>query len=202
MPKKTGVLRHGFKCLFSPINQVFNFISRWLLFLVVITQIRSKGREYNDQDYCVYRDAKLTLLGPLGAFADALNPGPLSVLQAAYATLNVGNVDAAMGFFTSDVELWDARGQKRDGLEGIRRWIEGNFKANIPYVIGTAEVKGNKIHTKENFSPSYFEKLGVNPLTFGMLATIEGKGKGRASRYFLSPTMSKRRCIWVGECSC
>lgn len=75
--------------------------------------------------------AMLTLLAPLGAFADALNPNPLSVLQAAYATIKLGNVDAAMCFFTSDAELWNSRGQKMDGLEGIRRWNESNVKANI-----------------------------------------------------------------------
>lgn len=55
--------------------------------------------------------AMLALLTPLGAFADALNPEPLPLLQAAYATFNLGNVDAAMGFFPGDEELWDSRGK-------------------------------------------------------------------------------------------
>jgi len=135
--------------------------------------------------------AMLTLFAPLGAFADALNPDPLSVLQAAYATFNVGNVDAAMGFFTSDAELWDSRGQKKNGLEGIRGWIASNVKANIQYVIGTPQVKGNKILDKAAYNPSYFDKLGVNPLTFGQVVIIEGN-KIRSYRPYVPLSEVKR----------
>ena len=120
-------------------------------------------------------NAMLTLVAPMGAFADALNPDPLSVLQAAYATFNVGNVDAAMGFFADNAELWDSRGRKTEGREGIRRWIEGNAKANVQYVIGpTPRVEGNTIYLRRENSPSYFDKLGVNPMITGTLATIDG----------------------------
>lgn len=118
--------------------------------------------------------AAMLALSALSAFADALHPDPLSVLQAAYATFNVGNIDAAMSFFTSDAELWDSRGRKIEGLEGIRRWLDANVKANIQYVIGTPDVTGNKIHTRQEISPSYFDKLGVNPVIFGTVVTIDG----------------------------
>jgi hypothetical protein len=127
-----------------------------------------------------------------GTFADALNPDPLSVLQAAYATFNVGNVDAAMGFFTSDAELWNSRGKKVDGLEGIRGWIQSNAKANIQYYVGTKpKVNGNKILDKADYNPSYFDKLGVNPLTFGQVITIEGN-KIRSYRPYVPLSEVKR----------
>lgn len=119
--------------------------------------------------------AILAFLAPLGAFADTLNPDPLSVLQAAYAAFNVGNVDASMGFFAKDAELWDSRGGKREGLDGIRGWVEANAKANVQFIVGPSpQVKGNKIHTKQEYSPPYFDKLSINPLITGTVATIEG----------------------------
>ena len=80
---------------------------------------------------------------------------------------------------------------KTEGLEGIRKWLESNVKANILYVIGTPEIKGNKIHTRQEISPSYFDKLGVNPLTFGTLITIE-RNKIRSYRPYVPLFAVKR----------
>lgn len=49
------------------------------------------------------------------AALDARDPDPLSVLEAAYAAWNFGNIDASMAFLTDDAELIDSRGRKTLG---------------------------------------------------------------------------------------
>ena len=110
-----------------------------------------------------------------GASADALNPDPLSVYKAFCAARNVGNVDAAMGFFTDNAELWDSRGRKRGGTVGIRNWIEGNTKDNLHCTVGPASrVEGNNIYDIAETNIPYFDSLGINPVTIGKLVTVNG----------------------------
>lgn len=57
---------------------------------------------------------------------DARHPDPLSVVAAAFAAQNVGNVDAAVAFYTDDARITNTRGKAAlPGREGVRRFHEG-----------------------------------------------------------------------------
>src|ERR1700735_4883856 len=80
---------------------------------------------------------------------DARHPDPMSVVTAAFAAQNVGNVDATVAFYTDDALITNTRGKAMPpGREGGREFHEANRDANVQLSVGpTPRSDGNKITT-------------------------------------------------------
>jgi hypothetical protein len=83
---------------------------------------------------------------------DARHPDPLSVVAAAFAAQNVGNVDAAVAFYTDDALLTNTRGKVAPtGKEGVRHFHERDRAENVQFSLGpNPMVDGNKVTTPDN----------------------------------------------------
>jgi hypothetical protein len=64
---------------------------------------------------------------------DARNPDPLSVVNAAFAAQNVGNVDAATAFYMPDAVITNTRGRRQPS---VRAFHESNRDANAQFGVG------------------------------------------------------------------
>jgi hypothetical protein len=68
---------------------------------------------------------------------DARHPDPLSVVAAAFAAQDVGNVDAATAFCTDEAQITTTRGKVApSGKEGVRRFHESKRAANVQFSLG------------------------------------------------------------------
>src|SRR5689334_12873647 len=75
---------------------------------------------------------------------DARNPDPVSVVAAAFAAQNVGNIEAATAFYTDDAVITNTRGRR----VGVRGFHESNRAANVQFGLGLntgVRVEGNKV---------------------------------------------------------
>jgi len=107
---------------------------------------------------------------------DARHPDPLSVVAAAFAAQNVGNVDAAVAFYTDDARLTNTRGKVAPtGKEGVRHFHEGDRAANVQFSLGlNPMVDGSKVTTLTTTTIDFFEKVGLGPVEVGNVFIVEG----------------------------
>lgn len=107
---------------------------------------------------------------------DARHPDPLSVVAAAFAAQNVGNVDAAVAFYADDALLTNTRGKVAPtGKEGVRHFHEGDRAANVQFSLGpNPMVDGNKVTTLTTTTIEFFEKVGLGPVEVGNVFIVEG----------------------------
>jgi hypothetical protein len=117
----------------------------------------------------------VTFANPAHAM-DARHPDPTSVVAAAFAAQNVGNVDAATAFYTDDALITNTRGKVLPtGKEGVRHFHEGNRNANVQFNLGSnPTVDGNKITTRTTTTIDFFEKVGLGPVEVGNVIIIDG----------------------------
>jgi hypothetical protein len=107
---------------------------------------------------------------------DARHPDPLSVVAAAFAAQNVGNVDAAAAFYADDAFITNTRGKAAaTGKEGVRHFHEANRAANVQFGVGPSPmVDGNKVTTLTTTTIDFFDKVGLGPVEVGNVITVEG----------------------------
>jgi hypothetical protein len=107
---------------------------------------------------------------------DARHPDPLSVVSAAFAAQNVGNVDAAAAFYADDVLITNTRGKAApNGKDGVRHFHEANRAANVQFNVGSNPiVDGNKVTTRTTTTIDFFEKVGLGPVEVGNVIVVEG----------------------------
>ena len=112
---------------------------------------------------------------PLHAL-DARHPDPLSVVAAAFAAQNVGNVDAAAAFYADDALITNTRGKAAPtGREGVRRFHEANRAANVQFSLGpNPMIDGNKVTTRTTTTIDFFDKVGLGPTEIGNVIIVEG----------------------------
>ncbi len=102
---------------------------------------------------------------------DARHPDPLSVVAAAFAAQNVGNVDAATAFYTDDALITNTRGKATP----VRHFHEANRASNVQFSLGTNPmVDGNKVVTRTTTTIDFFEKVGLGPVEVGNVIIVEG----------------------------
>jgi hypothetical protein len=127
--------------------------------------------------------SKLTLLPVLLLFSastshalDARNPDPLSVVAAAFAAQNVGNIDAATALYTHDALITNTRGKAAPiGEEGVRHFHEANRSANVQFSLGSnPTVDGNKVTTQTTTTIDFFERVGLGPVEIRNVIVVEG----------------------------
>ena len=107
---------------------------------------------------------------------DARQPDPLSVVAAAFAAQNVGNVDAAVAFYADDALITNTRGKAAAaGKEGVRHFHETNRAANVQFSLGPAPVvDGGKVTTRTTTTINFFDKVGLGPVEVGNVIIVEG----------------------------
>lgn len=107
---------------------------------------------------------------------DARHPDPISVVTAAFAAQNVGNIDAAAAFYTDDALITNTRGKAMPaGKEGVRRFHEANRNANVQFSVGPdPRSDGNKLITRTTTTIEFFTKVGLGPVEVGNVITVEG----------------------------
>lgn len=116
----------------------------------------------------------LTSASPSHAL-DARNPDPVSVLEAAFAAQNVGNVEAATAFYTEDAVITNTRGREATGKEGLRRFHESNRDANVQFSVGTDPVvDGSKVTLHGEAKIEFFDKIGLDLVEVGTMVIVEG----------------------------
>lgn len=107
---------------------------------------------------------------------DARHPDPVSVVAAAFAAQDVGNVEAAMSFYTSDALITNTRGKAMPtGEAGVRHFHEANRAANVQFNVGpNPTVDGNKVTILTTTTIDFFEKVGLGPVEVGSVITVDG----------------------------
>jgi hypothetical protein len=107
---------------------------------------------------------------------DARHPDPVSVVAAAFAVQNVGNVDAAVALYTDDALITNTRGKPMPtGKEGVRHFHEANRIANVQFNLGTNPmVYGDKVTILTTTTIDFFEKVGLGPVEVGNAIIVEG----------------------------
>jgi len=107
---------------------------------------------------------------------DARHPDPVSVVAAAFAAQNVGNVDAALAMYTDDALITNSRGKPLPtGKEGVRHFHEANRAANVQFNLGpNAAVDGNKVTALTTTTIDFFEKVGLGPVEIGNVIIVDG----------------------------
>jgi hypothetical protein len=107
---------------------------------------------------------------------DARHPDPLSVVAAAFAAQNVGNVDAAAAFYADDALITNTRGKAAPtGKEGVRHFHEANRAANVQFSLGpNPMIDGDKVSTRTTTAIDFFEKVGLGPVEVGNVIIVEG----------------------------
>jgi hypothetical protein len=117
----------------------------------------------------------LILANPSQAL-DAHHPDPLSVVAAAFAAQNVGNVDAATAFYSDDALITNTRGKAAPtGKDGVRHFHEANRAANVQFSLGLNPiVDGNKVLIRTTTTIDFFEKVGLGPVEVENVITVDG----------------------------
>ena len=107
---------------------------------------------------------------------DARNPDPVSVVAAAFAVQNVGNVDAAVALYSDDALITNTRGRAMPaGKEGVRRFHEGNRGANVQFSLGSNPVaEGDKVKFLTTTTIEFFEKVGLGPVEVENIVIVDG----------------------------
>jgi len=107
---------------------------------------------------------------------DARHPDPLAVVTAAFAAQNVGNVDAAVAFYTDDALITNTRGKVApSGNDGVRHFHEANRAANVQFSLGPGPtVDGDKVTTLTTTTIDFFEKVGLGPVEVGNVIIVNG----------------------------
>src|SRR5277367_1886454 len=100
----------------------------------------------------------LLILADPSQALDAQHPDPLSVVAAAFAAQNVGNVDAATAFYMDDALITNTRGKATP----VRHFHEANRAANVQFSLGlNPVVDGNKVLIRTTTTIDFFEKVGL-----------------------------------------
>jgi hypothetical protein len=106
---------------------------------------------------------------------DARNPDPLSVVAAAFAAQNVGNVDAATAFYSDDATISNTRGRMYTGKDAVRRFHESDRAANVQFHVGADPmVDGDKVVFHTTTTIEFFDKVGLGPVEVGNLLVVDG----------------------------
>jgi hypothetical protein len=128
---------------------------------------------------------------------DAREPDPLSVVRAAMAAQNVGNVDAATAFYTEDAVIVNSRGRQQ---QSIRGYHESNRRANVQF--GTpgpdTRVEGNKVISPVQTRMPFLEQVGLgDPMDVGSVYMVEGSRIRRVVNYFELRSLDRidRACL-------
>ena len=112
--------------------------------------------------------------GPSHAL-DARNPDPVSVVAAAFAAANVGNIDATVAFYTDDAVVTNSRGREFTGKEGARAFHESSRDANVQFTVGTNPVAdGSKVTIHGETNTEFFHRLGLGAVEVGTVVIVEG----------------------------
>jgi hypothetical protein len=100
----------------------------------------------------------------------------VSVVAAAFAAQNVGNVEAATAFYTDDALITNTRGRAMPpGREGVRHFHEANRAANVQFSLGPdPKVDGNKVTLRTTTTIAFFESVGLGPVEVGNVIIVEG----------------------------
>ena len=117
-----------------------------------------------------------TILGTTAAAAagDAKNPDPQAVVLAYMAVRNVGNVDAALAFYTDDGFFLLTGGNKFTGQEELRGLHEMFVRENVQNVTSPAAVSGNVVVLRNLVSTSWLTKFELSPIPSVSVVTVEG----------------------------
>jgi len=105
---------------------------------------------------------------------DVKNPDPEAVVLAYMAARNVGNVDAALAFFTDDGLFLLSGGNKYVGKDELRGLHEMFVRENVQNVSSPDAVNGNVVVLRNQVSTSWLTKFGLSPIPAIATATVEG----------------------------
>jgi len=127
----------------------------------------------------------LASVTPSGAL-DARDPDPVSVVAAAFAAHNVGNVEAATAFYTEDAVITSTRGRPLPpGKDSIRRYVESNRAANVQFGLGqNPRVEDKKVLIRATTSIEFFEKVGLGPVEVGNVVIVDGNRIKSLTNYY------------------
>jgi hypothetical protein len=107
--------------------------------------------------------------------ADASKPDAASIMNAMYAAVGVGNVDAAVSFFADDGYNIGPGGNKTTGKQELRtlidnRWVPENLQMGMVHY---TKVRDNQTIIRFDVSSKWLTNLEVSPAQTVHIVTIE-----------------------------
>jgi hypothetical protein len=107
--------------------------------------------------------------------ADASKPDAASIMNAMYAAVGAGNVDAAVSFFADDGYNIGPGGKKTTGKEELRtligdRWIPENLQMGMAHDV---KIHDDRTVMYFDVSAKWLIDFGVSPAQTAHIVTIE-----------------------------
>lgn len=125
--------------------------------------------------------------------ADSNKPEPAAVVNAMYAAIGVGNVDAAASFFTEDGYNILPGGKKIEGRQALRKsmadlWVPENVQVGPAYDV---RMLGGQTALHFDMTTKWVEDLGSAPSVVVNVVTLEGDKIKSINAYYTSSTIEK-----------
>ena len=124
---------------------------------------------------------------------DASKPDAASIMNAMYAAVGVGNVDAAVSFFADDGYNIGPSGKKTMGKEALltpmrNLWIPENVQIGMAHDV---KVQADKIIMRFGIASKWCDELGASPAETVQIVTIEGSKIKSVNGYYTSASIDR-----------
>ncbi len=116
---------------------------------------------------------------------------PLAIVQANFAALNRGDVEAALAMFADDATLSSATGSAT-GKEQIRRKVQADVAIHVQLNASNLRVTGDQVTYTFSVSNDQFRSLGIDAVEGEGTVTIRG---GKITQLSSTPSAASRARI-------
>ena len=125
--------------------------------------------------------------------ADTSKPDAMSVMNAMYAAVGVGNVDAAASFFAEDGYNIGPGGKKVAGRQALRDlianvWVPEDVQVSPAY---GAKIRDNETVLRFEIGTKWGNALGSSPSAIVNIVTLEGNKIKTVNAYYTSSAIEK-----------
>jgi hypothetical protein len=106
--------------------------------------------------------------------AQSPNSDPLAIVRNFYDAQHKSDVEAALMTWSDDGVFVTTRGQRRDGREQLKAFIQTAIKAGIHHNIVSPQVEGDRATWFEDEVTGFYQRLGVAPVRTVNDALVQG----------------------------
>ena len=124
--------------------------------------------------------------------ADASNPDAASVVNAMYAAVGAGNVDAALSFFADDGYNIGPGGKKTTGKVDLRDLINGWVRENVQIDrASSVNIQGGVSILRSDIASRWCDDLGISPVQVVSIVTMDGSKIRSVNAYYTPASIAR-----------
>lgn len=134
----------------------------------------------------------LIVCGSEAIAADASKPDAVSVVNAMYAAVGVGNIDAAVSFFSENGYNIGPGGKKTSGKDELRSLISAWVHENVQIGKATSvKVQDDRTILRSDIGSKWCDDLGVSPVQVVSIVTMDADKIRSISGYYTLPSIER-----------